>query len=239
MIRVLFRSAGRGRVVITIDGPAGAGKSTVARAVAQRLGFRFLDTGAMYRACTWAALRASIRMDDPDAVVALVRRLCLEIDDDGATQRVRVDGQDVTAEIRNEGLARHIYHVADSPAARAELGRLQQEYAEGRDVVTEGRDQGTEVFPGAAHKFFLDASLEERARRRSMELAGRGYAPDPGRMREDLAARDARDRARPVGALKPAPGAVVIDTTGLTVEQVVEAIVRRVRGDPETSGGSR
>jgi cytidylate kinase len=239
MIRVLFRSAGRGRVVITIDGPAGAGKSTVARAVARRLGFRFLDTGAMYRACTWAALQAGIRMDDPEAVVALVRGLTLEIDDDGATQRVRVNGRDVTAEIRNEGLARHIYHVADSPAVRAELVRLQREVAEGRDVVTEGRDQGTEVFPDAPHKFYLDASLEERARRRAAELAARGYATDPGRMQEDLAARDARDRARPVGALKPAPGAAVVDTTGLTVGQVVEAIVQRVRGGPETSGGSR
>ena len=216
-------------MVITIDGPAGAGKSTVARAVARRLGFRFLDTGAMYRACTWAALSAGIPMEDPAAVVQLVRRLSIGLEDDGGTQRVSVDGRDVTAEIRNEGLARHIFRVADPPEVRAELVRLQREQAEGRDIVTEGRDQGTEVFPDAPHKFFLDASLEERSRRRVAELAARGFAVAPDRLQADLRDRDARDRARPVGALRPAPDAVVIDTTGMPVDAVVEAIVRRVR----------
>jgi CMP/dCMP kinase len=217
-------------VVITIDGPAGAGKSTVARAVARRLGFRFLDTGAMYRACTWAALSAGIPMEDPAAVVRLVRRLSIGLEDDGGTQRVSVDGRDVTTEIRNEGLARHIFRVADPPEVRAELVRLQREHAEGRDIVTEGRDQGTEVFPDAPYKFFLDASLDERSRRRAAELAARGLVVAPDRLRADLGDRDARDRARPVGALRPAPDAVVIDTTGMPVDAVVEAIVRRVRG---------
>jgi len=220
----VFRS-----VVITIDGPAGAGKSTVARAVARRLGFRFLDTGALYRAATWAALQAGIAMDDPAAVVRLVRGLRFELDDDGETQRVRVDGRDVTAEIRNEGLARHIFRVADPPEVRAELGRLQRAYAEGRDVVTEGRDQGTEVFPDAARKVYLDASLPERARRRAVELAARGFAVDPGRVEADLRDRDARDRARPVGALRPAADAVVLDTTGMAVDEVVDRIVALVR----------
>ncbi len=216
-------------VVITIDGPAGAGKSTVARAVARRLGFRFLDTGALYRACTWAALRAGIPMEDPDAVIRLVRGLAIELDDDGETQRVRVDGRDVTAEIRNEGLARHIFRVADPPAVRAELTRVQRAVAGDHDIVTEGRDQGTEVFPDAAHKFYLDAALEERTRRRAAELGARGFPVTPEGLRGDLAARDARDRTRPVGALRVAPDAVVLDTTAMAVEAVVEAIVKRVR----------
>lgn len=217
-------------MVITIDGPAGAGKSTVARAVARRLGFRFLDTGAMYRACTWAALAAGIPMEDPRAVVRLVRRLAIDLEDVDGMQRVRVDGRDVTLEIRNEGLARHIFRVADPPEVRAELVRLQRAYAEGRDVVTEGRDQGTEVFPDAPHKFFLDASLAERSRRRAAELEARGFAVAPDRLEADLRDRDARDRARPVGALKPAADAEVIDTTGMPVDAVVDAIVRRVTG---------
>jgi len=225
-------------VVITIDGPAGAGKSTVGRAVARRLGFRFLDTGAMYRACTWAALSAGIPMDDPRAVVDVVRRLRIEMDDDGETQRVRVDGRDVTAEIRNEGLTRHVYRVADPPEVRRELVRLQRAYAEGRDVVTDGRDQGTEAFPDAPCKFYLDASLEERVRRRQAELTARGFAVSPERLRADLEARDARDRARPVGALRPAPDAVVLDTTRLSVERAVEAIVRRVRAGSDRGAGA-
>jgi cytidylate kinase len=219
-------------VVITIDGPAGAGKSTVARAVARRLGYRFLDTGAMYRACTWAVLAAGIPEGDRRAMIDRVRRLRIELEEDGGAQRVRVDGRDVTAEIRDEGLARQIYRVADAPEIRREMVRLQRAYAEGRDVVTEGRDQGTDAFPDARHKFFLDASLEERVRRRQAELAARGEAASEERVLADVKDRDARDRSRPVGALRKAPDAVVLDTTGLSAEQVAEAIERRVRGGP-------
>lgn len=216
-------------MVITIDGPAGAGKSTVARAVAKRLGFAFLDTGAMYRACTWAALRGGVAMDDPQVVVDLVRRIKIDIEDDGETQHVRVDGKEVTSDIRSEALARHIFHVADPPAVRRELAHLQRAYAAGRDVVSEGRDQGTVVFPDAKFKFYLDAGLDERVRRRIAEMESRRIAVKPDRVRADMEERDQRDRTRQVGAMRAAPGAVILDTTGMTVDQAVEAVVGRVQ----------
>jgi cytidylate kinase len=217
-------------MVITIDGPAGAGKSTIARAVAKRLGYAFQDTGAMYRACTWAALKAGVAMDDPPAIVALVRRIKLELEDDGETQHVRVDGKDVTQEIRSEAMARHIFRVADPPEVRRELVRLQRAHAEGKNIVSEGRDQGTVVFPDAKFKFYLDASLEERVQRRMAEMQARHLPVAIARLRADMAERDERDRSRQVGAMRAAADAVVIDTTGMTVEQAVEAVVKRIQG---------
>jgi cytidylate kinase len=206
-------------MVITLDGPAGAGKSTVARRVAERLRLRFLDTGAMYRAVTWKALR--LGLSDPARIAEMIRSTRLEVGD-----RVLVDGQDVTAEIRTPQLTRAVKPVADSPECRAELVRLQREI--GRDgVVTEGRDQGSVVFPDADFKFYLDASVEERARRRHREAGG-----DLDEIRRDIERRDRDDMRRPVGALVRPPGAIVIDTTGRTIDQVVEAVCARITSGP-------
>src|SRR5262245_32944142 len=157
-------------MIVTLDGPAGAGKSPAARALARRLGFRFLDTGAMYRAVAWAAVRQGLDWGDPQALTALARRVSIEFRGD----RVLLDGADVTAEIRRSEITAVTHYAANNPAVREHLVRLQRELAGNDNVVAEGRDQGTVVFPRAECKIFLTASPEERARRRQLDLQSRG-----------------------------------------------------------------
>jgi cytidylate kinase len=202
---------------VTIDGPAGAGKSTVARRVAERLGLRFLDTGAMYRAATWKARELGLR--DPREIAAMIRTTSISVE----PGRVSVDGRDVTGEIRTPELTAAIRPVADSPECRAELVRLQREAGRDGGLVTEGRDQGSVVFPDADFKFYLDASSEVRARRRQAEQGG-----DVDEIRRGIERRDAEDRGRPVGALVVPPGAIRVDTSGLTVDEVVDRILAAV-----------
>ncbi len=204
-------------MVITLDGPAGAGKSTVAKLVARRLGLRFLDTGAMYRAVALKAGRKGL--SDPSEVARMIRETSLSVEPD----RVLCDGEDVTGAIRRPEVTAAVRPIADSPECRAELVRMQREVGRGGGLVAEGRDQGSVVFPDADHKFYLDASVEERARRRHRELGG-----DLEEIRRRIERRDAEDRARPVGPLVRPPGAVVIDTSGLTVEEVVARIAASV-----------
>ncbi|RMF37312.1 MAG: (d)CMP kinase [Planctomycetota bacterium] len=212
-------------MVITIDGPAGAGKSTVARLLAARLGFEFLDTGAMYRCVTLAALRAGIPLEDSQRVAELAEGLQIELDGD----RVLLNGEDVSAEIRLPEVSANIGKIADNLAVRRHLTQLQRRWAQGKRVVTEGRDQGTEVFPDAACKFFLTASRQERARRRHRELLSRGIEITFEEVLEQQDRRDREDAARPIGALRPAPDAIQVDTDGHTLEEVTEILVRHVR----------
>jgi cytidylate kinase len=213
-------------MIITIDGPAGAGKSSAARTLAQRLGFEFLDTGAMYRAVALAALRAGVDLRDEPALEKLVSSLPLEMPPGG---RVLLDREDVTDRIRTSEVTAATGAVADSPAVRQRLARMQRAMAEGRNLVCEGRDQGTIVFPHAACKFFMFADPLERARRRQRQMEARGERVDLEQLLRDQEIRDQRDAARDLAPMKPADDAVLLDSTQLSLEQAVEAMAAEVR----------
>ena len=207
--------------VVTIDGPAGAGKSTVAQRLADRLGWRFLDTGAMYRAVTLAAVRGEVDLTNESALAGLVESLSVRL----IGGRVMLGDEDITQLIRGVEVTQASKFVADSPSVRQRLMVWQRTIAAESNVVTEGRDQGTLVFPNAFRKFYLTASDLVRARRRVAEYQARGEAASFESVLSAQRDRDARDAARVIAPLKPAPDAVVIDTTHLSIEAVVDRMV--------------
>jgi CMP/dCMP kinase len=211
-------------MIVTIDGPAGSGKSTAARGLARRLGFEFLDTGAMYRAVALALSRLAIDFGS-DRVPQVLTTLRLEM----PPGRVLLNGEEVTTTIRTAAMNSASSKVAAVPAVRAFLVEQQRAIAAGRDMVCEGRDQGTVVFPGAACKFFLVADPLARARRRHLDLLARGQALTFEQVLAEQEERDRRDSSRSVGPLKPAEDAIVLDTSDLTPEEVIDHLEREVR----------
>jgi CMP/dCMP kinase len=221
--------------VIAIDGPAGAGKGTVARRLAARLGYRLLDTGAMYRALAWSVARAGLAPEDTPALRRHIDRVHVDVEGD----RVVVDGRDVTDEIRSPEIASLTSRLSMLGVVRDKLTPMQRRMAATGGVVLEGRDTGTVVSPDAEVKFYLDASLDERARRRQVELRARGLEVDTDTARADIAARDAQDSSRALAPLRKASDAIEVDTTGLSVEQVVSLLaemVERRRREPMGCG---
>jgi cytidylate kinase len=208
-------------MIITLDGPAGAGKSSAARALARRLGWCYMDTGAMYRAVTLVALERGVPLDDAIGLALLAESLAIAFRDG----RVFVGERDVSGEIRTERITAATRPVADAPPVRDVMKRMQRKIAEGIDVVTEGRDQGSVVFPHAELKVFLTASAEERARRRHREEEARGAAMSLEAVLAAQNRRDEGDRVRAVGAMKAADDAVLVETDGLSQDEVVERLV--------------
>jgi len=213
------------RLVIAVDGPSGAGKSTASRGLARRLGFQYVDTGAMYRAVAHLASTQGIPANDAERLQALCRDLLFEFrEEPDGRLLVLASGQDVTAEIRRPDVGQLASAVSTHAGVREHLVRIQRAMGEGGNVVMEGRDIGTVVFPDASVKFFITADPVARARRRALELAARGLITDAARVETEQTERDARDSSRVHAPLREAPDAVVMDTTEMSLEEVIDAM---------------
>ena len=218
-----------GRIIVAIDGPAGAGKSTVARELARHFGLLNLETGAMYRAFALKALRAALALDDSSGLEALAAETSIRLEPGQEENRVLLDGEDVTGLIRNPAVTEAASRVSVFPKIRAWMVRLQQQLGAEGGIVMEGRDIGTVVFPHAEVKIFLDAAPEVRGQRRYDQLDQKGAAaPPPEQIVRDLRARDERDRNRADSPLKPAADSVLLDSTNLTLDEVVSEAVKIV-----------
>jgi len=214
-------------LVITLDGPAGAGKSTVAKSLAGKLGITYLDTGAMYRALTLKALRLKMDLSDEEALTTLARNTKISFKEapDGSLN-ITLDGEDVSVAIRTPEVTNNTYYAARTPGVRTLMVGWQRAIGQSRSIVTDGRDQGTVVFKDARYKFYVDCDVEERVQRRYKELVAAGKAIDLDQLRGEMIERDQKDFTRAVGPLKKAPDAITVDSTGLTVEGTVEKIMK-------------
>ena len=216
--------------IVTIDGPAGAGKSTIAKALAKRLGCAFMDTGAMYRALTVKAMRRKMPLDDEQALIDLAHATAIElVEEPGKPLKVLLDGEDVSEAIRSTDVTNHTFYVARVPGVRHVMVEWQRAMGEKQSMVGEGRDLGTVVFPSARYKFYLDADFKVRCQRRIDELKAKGQAVDEAALAKDLAERDEKDYTRKVGPLKKAADAVVVDSTNMTIDQVVDYLFTYIK----------
>jgi len=215
-------------MVVTIDGPAGAGKSTIAKKLAKVLGVSYLDTGAMYRALTLKAMREDVNMESEDDLIALAKRTSIDIESLDSGVKVLLDGEDVSQDIRTVEVTNNTFYVARAAGVRSIMVEWQREMGLRKSVVIEGRDVGTVVFPKATRKYYLDADVEERAKRRYDELIAKGEEVDLKDVLSDVKVRDEKDFTRKVGPLKKAKDAVVIDSTKMTIDEVVEEMKNRI-----------
>lgn len=217
-------------MVITIDGPAASGKSTAARMLARKLGAGFLDTGAMYRAVTLAAMQAEVDMTDQEKLLGVMKKSEFQFYLRDGKMVVCINGIDVTEQIRQPQITANARYIASSPKAREKLVQMQRQFASGRQkIVTEGRDQGTVAFSDADIKFYLTADSIERARRRQAELRAKGGDQSLEQIQKAIEERDKSDENRTVGPLRPAEDAIVVDTTDLSIEEVVEKLLSCVK----------
>ncbi len=217
-------------MVITIDGPAASGKSTAARLLARKLGASFLDTGAMYRAVTLAAMQAGVDMTDQEKLLGVMKKSEFQFSLRDGKMLVCINGIDVTGQIRQPQITANARYIASSPKAREKLVQMQRQFASGRKkIVTEGRDQGTVAFSDADIKFFLTADSIERAGRRQAELRAKGGDQSLEQIQKAIEERDKSDKNRTVGPLRPAEDAIVVDTTDLSIEEVVEKLLSCVK----------
>lgn len=212
-------------ITVTVDGPAGAGKSTVARGAAQRLGYLYIDTGALYRAVAWLAGERGLHDGDPTAVVQMAETMDLRLESGEAGVRVWVEGREITGALRTPTLSQLASKLSALPGVRAQLVERQRAFGRAQSIVIEGRDTGTVIFPEAACKIYLDAGLEERARRRLLDLREAGDESTMGEVMEEMRRRDERDMNREHAPLRPAEDAHRIDCTTLTIDEVVDQIV--------------
>jgi len=226
-------------MVIAMDGPAGVGKSTVGNLVAKSLGYKFINTGEMYRALTWKGLEQGVDLNDNEAVLALAKNLCWEfktVEEGGTTLKTFINGTGVTQQIREEKVSINSSLVAGNPGVRKFLSKLQRDLGEAGSIVMEGRDITTNVFPDADVKIYLDASPEERADRRYRQLKAAGQEADRDKILAAILKRDLNDLKREINPLKQAPDALVIDSTKLTMHEVAEKILRRIRKGAKANG---
>jgi cytidylate kinase len=214
--------------VVAIDGPGGAGKSTIARMLAQKLNYLHLDTGAMYRAVTLAALRKNIDFKDPDQLIKLAREIEINFDQNG---EIYINGENVSEEIRAASVNKHVSETAAVKGVREVLVEKQQQLAQNNKVVMDGRDITTVVLPDAEYKFFLTASLEERARRRYQEVRSKNKEADLEKIKKSIARRDKMDREREHSPLRQAEDAVLVDTTNLSIEEVLDKMIEIIEGE--------
>jgi cytidylate kinase len=210
---------------IAIDGPAGAGKSTVARLIAEKLGYIYIDTGAMYRALTWKALACEIDPEDDEKLFELACTTDIDFVKQAEQQKVFCDGVDISEAIRSPQINASVSVVAAQPRVRTVMVKKQQNLAQMTDVVMDGRDIGEQVLPQADFKFYVTASIEERTRRRLLELKKQGFAQDQTSVRRQIEERDRMDQERPTGALKVLDDAVLIDTSRLNIEEVMDRML--------------
>ena len=214
--------------VIAIDGPAGAGKSTIARMLAGKMGYVYIDSGAMYRSITWQAMRSGFALQDDKKLVSLAKKTKLDFKRCRRQMKLIMNGKQVTKAIRTPEVTANICYIADNPQIRRIMVKLQQKIGQHGGIVMEGRDIGTKVFPNADFKFYLDASAQERARRRFREFKARGVKASLSDILKDIKIRDHKDKTRTVSPMKKAKGSIVIDSSKMTPEQVVGKMMKLI-----------